>query len=80
MGDWGVDNLQVVVVLNCVWGGGGGGVQVDLKKIPLVSVNWHNFVSAHICIHISTLLFNCYFYVFLVLGLSPSTLLSRTII
>ena len=20
-----------------------GGIQVDLKKIPLVSVNWHNF-------------------------------------
>ena len=45
MGDWGVDNLQVVVVLNlyvcvCVWGGGGGGgggIQVDLKKIPPVS-------------------------------------------
>ena len=37
MGDWGVDNLQVVVVLNCL------GIQVDLKKIPFVSVNWHNF-------------------------------------
>ena len=41
MGDWGVDNLQEVVVLN--WGGGGGGIQVDLKKIHFVSVNWHNF-------------------------------------
>ena len=40
MGDWGVDNLQVVVVLN--WGGGGG-IQVDLKKIHFVSVNWHTF-------------------------------------
>ena len=43
MGDWGVDNLQVVVVLNWGRGGGGGGIQVDLKKIHFVSVNWHNF-------------------------------------
>ena len=25
------------MVLNCL------GIQVDLKKIPFVSVNWHNF-------------------------------------
>ena len=81
-------------------GGGGVGIQVDLKKIPLVSekriillqifnrffsLSWINISElAHVCVHISTLLFICYFYVVLLYRSLPfpstSHLLSHTII
>ena len=79
MGDWGVDNLQVVVVLNC-----GVGIQVDLKKIPLVSVNWHNFDQMLVCTFVFIYQHCCLIVIFMYfwyIGLFPSlSSLSRTII
>ena len=79
MGDWGADNLQVVVVLNCEGGGGGVGIQVDFKKVPLVSVNWHNFdqilvhmfvfIYQHCCLIVT---FMYFWYIVLFPSTSPS--------